>query len=286
MAAGYHLEDRPHGLRAIRRADRSAVFIAAPGAPLAEVSEDLPPDFVRRTLVFAEDPGEAVRGEAATYGLEVLIPDTLGPALGEILLLGAPVLSGEVEPAGPVTAPPLAFADRERTVRPRLGREEAERIAGVEGFRYTLRLVPFYVFPYRVRTPAPHGGAGTVTDHLAAVSALSGRVEFWENRDPEFVADLEEPHQRLEPSTTEETARRRADEAVRRRHTVNVDHSEQHDGALVIERRKVPPGPDDLQFGPAVLLHVPYWYVESAEGRVVLDAVTGNRLADDGPDPI
>jgi hypothetical protein len=285
MAAGYHLEDRPLGLRAIRRADRRAVFVVASASSIEEIASEFPDECVRRTIVCAEEPGEPARAFAAEHGLEVLVPETLGSALGEMLLLGPPVETAETAPPGPVTEPPPAFPNQERTIRPRLTREDAERVAGVDGFRYTLRLVPYYVLTYRVRTAAPHGGAGPVTDHIAAVSAISGKVEYWENREPEFVAEIEEPHQRLEPSITEETALRTAEESTRRRHTVSVDHSEQHGGALIIERRRVPPGPEDLHFGPPVLVHCPYWYVESADGRVILDAVSGIKTAESEPDP-
>jgi hypothetical protein len=285
MAAGYHLEDRPLGLRAIRRADRRAVFVVASASSIEEIATEFPDECVRRTIVCAEEPGEPARAFAAEHGLEVLVPETLGSALGEMLLLGPPVESAEPTPPGPVTQPPLAFPNQERTIRPRLTREDAERVAGVDGFRYTLRLVPFYVFSYRVRTAAPHGGAGPVTDHLAAVSAISGKVEYWEDREPEFVAEVEEPHQRLEPSIPEEAARRTAEESTRRRHTVSVDHSEQHGGALIIERRRVPPGPEDLHFSPAVLIHRPFWYVESADGRVILDAVSGTKTPESEGDP-
>jgi hypothetical protein len=33
--------------------------------------------------------------------------------------------------------------------------------------------------------------------------------------------------------------------------------------------------------GPSVLVHVPYWYIEGADGRIVLDAVTGRRTETD-----
>ncbi len=284
MAAGYHLEDRPLGLRAIRRADRRGVYVVASASSIEEIANEFPDECVRRTIVCAEEPGEPARAFAAEHGLEVLVPETLGSALGEMLLLGPPVESAETPPPGPVTTPPLAFPNRERTIRPRLSREDAERVAGVDGFRYTLRLIPYYVFAYRVRTAAPHGGTGPVTDHLAAVSAISGKVEYWENREPDFVPEIEEPHQRLEPSISEEAAARTAEESTRRRHTVSVDHSEQHGGALIIERRRVPPGPEDLHFSAPVMIHCPYWYVESADGRVVLDAVTGTKTPESEAD--
>ncbi|MCI4355006.1 MAG: hypothetical protein L3K06_06540, partial [Thermoplasmata archaeon] len=157
----------------------------------------------------------------------------------------------------------------------------AEALAGVEGYRYSLRLVPFYVTPYRVRVLSAHGDPGPTSDHLIAVNGLTGHAEVWEAGEREVTDSLEIASQRLEPELSEEQSRAIAEEAVRKRHTVSVDHTEQHGGTLVIERRRVPPGPEDLRLGPTVLLHVPYWYVEGPDGRVVLDAVTGARALPD-----
>ena len=66
---------------------------------------------------------------------------------------------------------------------------------------------------------------------------------------------------------------------------MSVDHSEQQGGALIVERRRIAPGAGDVKIGTAVLVHVPYWYVEGSEGRVVLDAVTGARALPAEPDP-
>ena len=253
--------------------------MVATRASIDEVAPELPAELVRRTLIYSDEPGPQTRVEAARLDLEIVTPDTLGAALGEMLLPcpspDSPV--GTLPSTGPISAPTPPYLEPERTIRPRLNRDEAERVSGVEGFRYTLRLVPFFVFPYRVRAPVPHGGPGPVSEHLAVVNALTGRADFWEDLDPDFVADLEEPHERLEPSLPSNEALRLAEEAVRIRHTVNLDHTEQHDGALIIERRRVPPGPGDLVLGGATLVYLPYWYVESAEGRVVLDAVSGAR---------
>ncbi|HTT26566.1 MAG TPA: hypothetical protein VMH90_06385, partial [Thermoplasmata archaeon] len=112
-----------------------------------------------------------------------------------------------------------------------------------------------------------------------------GRVEVWEPSDRELVTDLPEPSQRLSPTLSEGEAHALAEEAIRRRHSASVDHTEQHGGAVIVERRRVPPGPGDLRIGPAVLVHVPYWYAESTEGRVVLDAVTGVPVVPVEPDP-
>jgi hypothetical protein len=114
---------------------------------------------------------------------------------------------------------------------------------------------------------------------LVAVNSLTRRAEVWSDGDRELVGEVEEPHQRLTPQLTEAQATPIARDAIRRHHTVHVDHTEQHGGALVIESRRIAPAEEDVRLGPFVLLYVPFWYAEGTDGRVVLDAVSGARVA-------
>jgi hypothetical protein len=278
-AAGYRLEDRPLGLLALRLADRRGVLFADGAPSPADLEGEFPRETVHRTVVYADNPGPLARALAADRRLEVLDGSTLGPGLGELLLLQQPEPLDEGSMEDQTLEGPMGgFVEGERVIRPHLGESEAVAIAGVDGFRYLLRLLPFYLAPYRVRVPTSHGSRGPVSQHLVAVNALSGRTEVWEEGEREFIGEISAPHERLEPVLTEAECRHRAEEELRRRHTADVDHVEQHLGAIVIDRRRVPPGPEDLRIGPAVLVHVPYWYVESPEGRVILDAVTGRRV--------
>ena len=232
-------------------------------------------------MVYTEDPGTTVREQAAARGIEVLGPTSLGPALGEILLppSGPMPDAGPTEPAeeGPLTPPALRLPEDERTVRLRIDREDAERIAGVEGFRVTLRLIPYYLFPYRVRAVSPSGGPRPVIEEIAAIQAISGKGEVWNPSDRDMIAEIGEPHQRLEPLVPDVRAVELARETIRHRHTVRVDHTEQHGAAIVIERRRVSPTVRDIALGAPVVVHVPFWYVEGPDGRVVIDGVTGSK---------
>jgi len=269
----------------VRSRDHRAVFVVDGVRSPVDVEREFPSDAVRRTLVYAEDPGPIARQLAAERGIEVLDPGSLGPGLGELLLAPAAAGSESNPPPSPGLTPPGAmFPEGERTIRPRLGPADARRLAGVDGLRAILRLVPFYVVPYRVRPASAHGGMGRPSDHLAAVNAISGRVEFWEPGERELVADARVGEPRMAPILDEAEALGLAGPALRRLHTVSVDHLEQHGGALVIERRKVPPGPDDLAIGPPVLVHVPYWYVEGRDGRMVIDAVSGATALPEEPE--
>jgi hypothetical protein len=260
------------------------VIVSSSRSP-AQVEGLFPPDTVYRTIVYDDDPGAVARTLAADRGIEVLDPSTLGSALGELLLPPppGPGESSETGDGGALLEPPFGFAaEGQRTVRPRIDREEAEALAGVESPRYTLRLVPFFVAAYRVRTASPHGGVGPVLRQLVAVNAVSRRAEVWDDGERELVAEIDVPHQQLSPQMTEAQAVPLATEAIRRHHTIRVDHTEQHGGALVIESRRILPSPDDVRLGPFVLLYVPHWYAQGEDGRVVLDAVTGQRRA--GPE--
>ena len=281
-AAGYHLERRNEATLAHRSRDHRAVAIAPIARSPVEVEPWFPTDAVYRTIVYDDEPGPVARGLAADRAIEVLDPSTLGPALAEILLPSPidPVPPSEAAKSDEALDAPFATPfEAERTVRPRLGRAEAETIAGTDAPRYVLRLVPFYVAAYHVRPPAPHGEPGRVLRQLVAVNAISRRAEVWDDLDRELVSEIDEPHQRLAPQIPDSEALGLAREAIRRFHTVHVDHTEQHGGALVIEARRIPPAPEDVRVGPFVLLYVPYWYAEGSDGRVVLDAVTGRRVS-------
>jgi hypothetical protein len=279
-AAGYRLDLRAEATLAVRPKDHRAVLIVGAARSPAEVDGWFPADAVHRTIVYDDEPGAAARAMASDRGIEVLSPTNLGPALAE-LLLPSPVApaegTDEVDDGFSLSPPFSVLPEGDRIVRPRIGRAEAEMLSGVDAPRYTLRLVPYYVAPYRVRPATPHGATGPVLHRLVAVNAVSRRAEVWEDGERELVAEIAEPHQRLVPQLGEAQAVSVATDAVRRHHTVDVQHTEQHGGALVIETRRVLPSTDDLRLGPMALLYVPYWYVEGAEGRVVLDGVTGRR---------
>ncbi|MCI4370260.1 MAG: hypothetical protein L3J81_02895, partial [Thermoplasmata archaeon] len=197
-AAGYRVDDRPAGLRGFRPRDRRAVLVVRATPAPTDVETEFPPDAIHRTLIYADDPSEAAKSLGAEHGMEVLGPTTLGSALGELLLPppDAPV-PDESENMEPVEPPAQAIPEGERTVRPRLGRRDAEALAGLDGVRFSLRLIPFYVAPYRVRVPTPNGRPGPTSDHLVAVNALNGQVEIWEAGERELVKEIDEPHQRL-----------------------------------------------------------------------------------------
>lgn len=287
-AAGYRVEVRPEAVVAVRSEDHRVVVLDRARRSPSELEPLCPADAVRRTVVYELDPGEAARESAAERGMEVLGPSTLGPALGEILLpsprAGSEPAAAELE-SDPLEAPFPVLPSEARIVRPRIDRQEAEERAALREARYTLRLVPYFVGAYRVRTVAPDGGAGPVSHRLVAVNATTRVAEIWEEGDRELDEEIAGPAQRLLPQLSLPLAQSLAVDAVRRHHAGRVDHTEQHAGALVIESRRVMPALADVRLGPMTVLYVPFWFAEGAGGRVVLDAVSGQGARAFDPEP-
>jgi len=276
-AAGYRIQVRGELSVAVRVRDRRAVVLVVATRSPEELEGVFPSDSLHRTIVYDDDPGPVARTMAAELGIEILDPSTLGPALGELLL---PSGSGESDDGGrgPTLETPFSILpEGTRIVRPRIPRAEAELLVGADGPRFTLRLVPYYVAPYRVRPASPYGEGAKILDRTIAVHGVSRQAEVWEEVDRELVSALDIPHQFVAPEVTVAEAAGIALEAIRRYHTIHVDHTEQHEGALVIETRRVPPAADDVRVGPLQLIYLPHWYAEGSQGRVVLDAVTGRR---------
>ncbi len=276
-AAGYRLREVGGVTVAERPSDHRAVVLAPASRPVSELEPLFPPTAVHRTVVADRAPGAGAREAAAERGIELLDLANLGPALAELLLASALVPGGSSSEGddGGLEAPfPPALAGPS-VVRPRIDRREAQALAGLPGARYTLRLVPFYVASYRVRTAPTGGGPFRVLRRLVAVNATSRQAETWPEGGRELVGDVDGPAERLAPQLAPSGAGPLALEAIRRDHTVRVDHTEQHAGAIVVESRRVPPRPDDIRLGPFSLLFVPFWYAETASGRRVLDAVSG-----------
>jgi len=278
-AAGYRLTDREGGWTALRPRDRRCVVFSEEVRTPTDLEPAFASDAIHRVLLYREDPGPVARSLASERGIEVFDTSTIGNALGELLLLppGVPAAPGEPSGvgAGSLEPPPAIYPEGERIVRGRLSRPEAERIAASPDLRGTLRLVPFFVAPYRVRSPSPHGGRGASSEHIVAVHGLLRTVEGWEASLYELSDSTSETHPRLEPTLSAEEALPLALDWIRRNHTARVEHTEQHGGAVVVETRRVMPSLDDVRVAPLTLVYVPFWYFEGEEGRVVIDAVTG-----------
>lgn len=276
-AAGYRGTERGPTWVGVRARDRRAVAVTTSAPSVPTLAAALPTDALYRTIYYPNDPGDAARDLGAERGIEILSPSTLGAALGELLLQPA-AAGAPTDASAPLEPPAVAFPGGACSVRPRLDRAQAEALAGARGLRWSMKWVPCLVVAYRVRTPAAHGGRGPVRDRIVAVNLVARRAEIWEPSDRELTTDPPPLEDCLSAEVDEPLARGIACEAIRRHYAVRVEHTEQHGEALVIETRRVQPSLSDIFLGAPHTVYAPYWYAQGSGGRIVLDAVSGQRL--------
>lgn len=304
-SAGFSVE-RHQGLwRAVRESDGRAVLLLAGAELPAGFSQIFPGQCRSRWVLFGSTPSAEERDRLHMDGVSFIEPDTLSERIGEVLL---PSSGAEREEPVPRALPPARLPSirehdgrerlmtdpgpfpeepsslpaelwpGERIVRPRLSEDDALRLAWsrLVPFRVTLVLIPYYLFEYTLRQEERRSNEAP---RLLAVQGIDGTTESWAMGDRELVGMLPTPHRRREPVLSSDEARDFALRAALEANISHVDHTEQRGGALIIERRRVAPQEDDVRLGPAVMLHVPFWVVDGADGRLVFDAVTGAALA-------
>ena len=198
-AAEYQVSERPEGWAAVRASEHRAIVLLREVRAPRDVEPAFPPDAIHRAIVYPIEPGDVARSLAADRGIEVFTPATIALALGEILLGGPEDRTSTASADDSLELPPAVIPPGDQAVQPRLARDEAERIVAEPGLRPVLRWVPYYVAPYRVRAPSPHGGDGRTSEHLVAVNALRRRAENWEANDYELAVRPEEAVALQEP---------------------------------------------------------------------------------------
>lgn len=305
LAAGYEIHPRGSSWTALRPQGRQSVTVVHTLSEAGGIGASPDPEGggnAPRTLTVVFDPElpDGPLPQSAASGGAVVSWRDLPRVLGDLLLPGASP-GGEGVPGSPAplpiraprewraertagpgdsTLPPDLWPAGEQVIRPRLDQADAMRMAEARlvPLHSTLLLLPHYLFGYVVV-----GGDGRprTGPALAAVQALTGHVVFWPPGERELVSSLSVPHQQQEPVLSPGDAEARAREALRERHAGYVDHTEHRGGALIIERRRVPPQDEEITLGPANLVYVPYWVVEGWTGRLVIDAVTGEVLEED-----
>jgi hypothetical protein len=230
--------------------------------------------------------GRVVGPEDLPEALRHLLSESGGKARSMDARLFAPAptpspgFPGEDDSA-PLEAPsgktPPRGAGQEDLIRPRLSAADAALLARrwVIPFRSSLRWIPYYAFPYCPRTAGPRSPSRV---ELVAVHGITGRAERWTPAEREIWNDPNLGGAREEPVVGRDQAWELARSALREWFSREVDHTVQHGETLIIERRKIPPSEEELELGTAILLYSPVWVFEGLQGRVMLDAVTGEMV--------
>ena len=153
-----------------------------------------------------------------------------------------------------------------------VGAEEAGEMgrAEVGMFQQVLELVPHWAFKYEISHPILKEERGG----FVMVNAVTGTARQWE-QEAVSTTGITVPHKRVEPVLDEDDAASAAKELIVELETVEVESVEESGGAVVTERKRFVPDPEDIALEPLGLLYMPFWCMEGTEGAMILNATTG-----------
>ncbi len=226
-------------------------------------------------------------GRAVLSGVE-------GEFRGERLLDGieperAPIASEILEELPiPEAAPiqvriePKADEEGELILKPRITMSEVSEISKkiVQGFRFDLELIPYFVFDYSCELmvegePTPQISSGTL-----AVNGLTNCPEIWEF-DFETVENVESTHTKLEPKFDEDRAFETARERAITLNTREIQTVDDRGAVTIYEKKKVAPKEGAINLLKRGLIYLPVWCVEGSNGVMIIDATTGKVIKED-----
>ena len=169
----------------------------------------------------------------------------------------------------------------EKIVKPVLEPDDVKEIGTrtVGGFRFKLELVPHYLYRYACSLYIDEHKLG-VQEGTLAINALTHKSSEWPEK-PELVFNLDQSHQRLEPSIDIEEGRTIALDEIVAKHTAERDVVRETGSVTVTERKKVSPRRDEIVLETMGVFYLPVWCVEGVKGVIILNAGTGKVISED-----
>lgn len=210
---------------------------------------------------------ESIRSEPA--GVDVSAPDM-------------PDISLEVEPVPIGTSPVSEEDSSELIMKPRMTINEVSEISKkiVQGFRFDLELIPYYVFEYSCELLVEGQNTPQISSGIIAVNGLTNSAESW-NFPFETVVELETTHTKLEPKVDESKAFITAKETSIALNTREIQTVDDRGAVTIYEKKKVSPKEGAIEINRRGLIYLPVWCVEGSNGVMIINATTGKVVKED-----
>jgi hypothetical protein len=193
-----------------------------------------------------------------------------------------PDISLEVEPV-PIGNSLTSEEDSgELIMKPRMTINEVSEISKkiVQGFRFDLELIPYYVFEYSCELMVEGQNTPQISSGIIAVNGLTNSAESW-NFPFETVIELETTHTKLEPKVDENKAFVTAKETSIALNTREIQTVDDRGAVTIYEKKKVSPKEGAIDINRRGLIYLPVWCVEGSNGVMIINATTGKVVKED-----
>jgi hypothetical protein len=248
-----------------------------PGKKIIATLEIIPPSFVEkldRSVVLWDR--EALEHEIGRTRIEKVMGDRDRGLVDELVADDYPKM---VSPELLEDIPEPSVG--ERIIRPIIGAEDVKELSRqtVAGFRHRLELVPHYVYGYIC--PLYMGDEKVSVERgLLSINGLTHKVESWSEK-TDVVYGLEVAYKRLEPSISEEEAKRLARRELLRVNSYDKENVREENHVTITEKKRVAPKEDEIVLEGRGTFYIPIWCVEGVHGIMIINAGTGKIVSED-----
>lgn len=164
----------------------------------------------------------------------------------------------------------VEHGEGERVLEPIMDFEEVSELGHklANGFKYTLELVPHYLFDYRVKENEEFESGKLY------LNAISGKANFWK-RPFKSIKEIKRSHVKMEPNISEDDSLEKAHKAIKNRYSKKKEERWEENGTTIVEKGYEKPPDEDIHIKKKGMIYVPMWAVEGTEKIVVINAARG-----------
>jgi predicted transport protein len=172
--------------------------------------------------------------------------------------------------------------EKESIVKPQITMSDVSEISKriVQGFRFDLELVPYYIFDYSCELIVEGKATPQVSSGTLAINGLTNHAESWDF-DFDTVSEVETTHTKLEPKFDENKAFIIAKESAITLNTREIQTVDDRGAVTIYEKKKVRPKEGAIDVRKRGLVYLPVWCVEGSNGVMIINATTGKVIRED-----
>jgi hypothetical protein len=172
--------------------------------------------------------------------------------------------------------------DGEVIIKPQVTIQDVSEISKriVQGFRFDLELVPYYVFDFSCELIIEGKTSPQISSGILAVNGLTNHAENWEF-DFQVVSEIETSHTKLEPKFDANRAFETARESAIALNTREIQTVDDRGAVTIYEKKKVRPKEGAIDLKKRGLIYLPVWCIEGSNGVMIINATTGKVIKED-----
>ena len=172
--------------------------------------------------------------------------------------------------------------DGEVIIKPQITMSDVSEISKriVQGFRFDLELVPYFVFDYSCQLIIEGKTDPQISSGILAVNGLTNHAESWKF-DFEIVSEIDTSHTKLEPKFDENRAFETAKESAITINTREIQTVDDRGAVTIYEKKKVRPKEGAIDISKRGLYYLPVWCIEGSNGVMIINATTGKVIKED-----